>query len=88
LTSYGHRRIVGGVKRLTLRQARKRKGWTQHRLAEATRALGRLIDQRNISKIEAGDVGDVMNSTAETLELALGVPRGTLVFGREDRLAS
>lgn len=67
---------------MTLKQARERKGWSQQRLEEETRTLGRKVDQRNISKIESGGIEDVMNTTAETLEKALGIPRGTLVFGR------
>jgi transcriptional regulator with XRE-family HTH domain len=60
----------------TLKQARDAKGWTQEQLAAKSG-----VDQRVISKIERGAVGDVMNSTAAALEEALGVKRGTLAFG-------
>lgn len=60
----------------TLKQARDAKGWTQEQLAHRSG-----IDQRVISKIERGAVGDVMNSTAAALEAALGLKRGTLAFG-------
>lgn len=62
----------------TLKQARDDKGWTQEQL-EAESG----IDQRTISKIERGDVNDPQNSTVKALEEALGVRRGTLVFGEE-----
>lgn len=62
----------------TLRHAREGKEWTQERLAEESG-----IDQRTISKIERGDVEDPQNSTVKALETALGLKRGTLVFGRE-----
>lgn len=67
---------------MTLRAARDAKGWTQEQLEAASG-----IDQRNISKIENGDVVDPRNSTVEALEYALGLRRGTLVFGPEPREA-
>lgn len=73
-------------KHLTLKEARDAKGWSQERLEAATKALderGLGVDQRNISKIERGDIEDPMNSTVVLLETALGLQRGTLVFGRE-----
>lgn len=62
-------------KRLTLLEAREKKGWTQQKL-EAESG----VNQRNISKIERGEIRDPQNSTAEALERALGVERGTLIF--------
>ena len=62
----------------TLKAARLRKGWTQPQLAEKSG-----IDQRAISKIERGLVEDPQNSTVAALEEALGLKRGTLVFGSE-----
>ena len=62
----------------TLYEARTAKGWSQPELA---RRSG--IDQRVISKIECGGTDDPQNSTAAALEKALGLKRGTLVFGAE-----
>lgn len=64
------------MKKLTLQQARDAKEWTQEQLEAASG-----IDQRNISKIERGEISDPRNSTVEKLEEALGLKRGTLVFG-------
>lgn len=64
------------MKQLTLKQARTAKGWTQNTLAAKSG-----IDQTAISKIERGGCDDVMNSTAAALENALGLKRGTLLFG-------
>ena len=69
------------MKQRTLRQARTTKGWTQEQLAAASG-----IGQRVISKIECEEVGDVMNSTAAALEKALGLTRGSLVFGRRQEV--
>lgn len=94
MTDYAQARSVASVRRkhLTLREARDSRGWTQEELEAATKRvdlMGRGIDQRAISKIERGDVADPMNSTVVLLEMALEVPRGTLVFGREaEALAS
>lgn len=66
----------------TLKQAREDKGWTQQQLAERSG-----IEQQVISKIELGKTDDPQNSTAKALEQALGLKRGTLVFG-EEALAS
>lgn len=46
------------------------------------------VDQRAISKIECGAVEDPQNSTVKALEEALGLRRGTLVFGAQERMAS
>lgn len=80
---------------LTLQDARKRLGWSQEQLEAATAALAadrpdiyRTVDQRNISKIELGVVDDPRNSTVLTLEAALSVKRGTLVFGQREAMAS
>lgn len=73
-------------KHLTLKEARDAKGWTQERLEAETKSVDpdrKGVDQRAISKIERGEVEDPMNSTVVLLETALGVQRGTLVFGRE-----
>lgn len=62
----------------TLKQARDDKGWTQEQLAAESG-----VDQRAISKIERGAVEDPQNSTVKALEEALGLKRGTLIFGAE-----
>lgn len=66
------------MKRLTLKQAREKRQWTQEQLEAAT---GNKVDQQNISKIERGAIADPRNSTVEALELALEIARGTLIFG-------
>lgn len=76
-----YRRILSDVKYLTLKEARDARGWTQEQLEAATAKLGTRVDQRNISKLERGAIADPLNSTAAVLEQALGVKRGTLVFG-------
>jgi transcriptional regulator with XRE-family HTH domain len=65
------------TKRLTLHEARAAKDWTQEQLEAASG-----VDQRNISKIERGEITDPRSSTVEALERALGLRRGTLVFGQ------
>lgn len=69
------------MKQMTLREARMKKGWSQEDLEDATRRLGRLVKQQNISRLENGHVKDPNYSTVIALENALGVPRGTLAFG-------
>lgn len=64
------------MQRLTLRKARELKGWTQEQLEAASG-----IEQQVISKIERGGTDDPRNSTVEALETAMGLKRGTLVFG-------
>lgn len=66
------------MKHLTLRQARLGKGWTQE---ELERRSG--VPQARISAIESGETQDPQNRTVKALEGALGIRRGTLVFGRE-----
>lgn len=71
------------MKQLSLRQARAAKGWTQEQLEAASG-----IPQQTISKIENGATDDPQNSTVVALEQALGIRRGTLVFGDQERVAS
>jgi transcriptional regulator with XRE-family HTH domain len=77
---------------MTLKEARDSRNWTQQRLEAETQRVdsdGVGIDQRAISKIERGEVSDPMNSTVVLLEKALGLQRGTLVFGKKaESLAS
>lgn len=70
------------MKPLTLRKARTDRGWTQEQLVARARKFEHGITQSHISKIERGEIGDPSNSIVAALEKALGVPRGTLVFGR------
>lgn len=84
MTAYRYRRIFLSVKHLTLKQAREAKGWTQQDLEAATARRGSRVDQRSISKIERGGTDDPQNSTVAALEAALGLRRGTLVFGRQE----
>lgn len=62
---------------MTLRQARDAKGWTQAKLSQESG-----IAQSRIAEIETGDTRDPKNSTVTALEAALGLRRGTLVFGK------
>lgn len=80
---------------LTLQEARKRLGLSQAQLEAATAKLAAeqptvyvMVHQRNISKIENGLTDDPRNRTVLTLEAALSVKRGTLVFGQREALAS
>lgn len=66
------------MKHLTLKRARKAKGWTQEELEAASG-----VTQSAISRLERGEVPDPQNSTVDALERALALQRGTLVFGRE-----
>lgn len=65
-------------KHVTVKAARDTKGWTQEQLEQASG-----VNQSTISKLERGEVGDPQKSTVDALEDALGLQRGTLVFGRE-----
>lgn len=76
------------MKRLTLKQARQKRQWTQEQLEAATAARGNKVDQQNISAIERGAITDPRNSTVETLETALEVARGTLIFGQPTESAA
>lgn len=66
------------MKHLTLKQARDDKGWTQERLSEASG-----VPQAHISRLEQGITSNPKNNTVRELEQALGLRRGTLVFGEE-----
>lgn len=71
---------------MTLREARDAKDWSQARLADETKRVdadGEGVPQAHISKIERGDIIDPKNSTVTLIETALGLRRGTLVFGSE-----
>jgi transcriptional regulator with XRE-family HTH domain len=68
--------IFLSVKHLTLKRARIAKGLTQEELAAVSG-----VQQSAISKLERGDVSDPQKSTADALEDALGLQRGTLIFG-------
>lgn len=66
------------MKHLTLKQARDARGWTQAQLEEKSG-----VPQAHISRLEAGVTGNPSNNTVKDLEKALGLQRGTLVFGEE-----
>ena len=68
------------AKKLTLKQARDAKGLTQ----EALEALSG-VNQRNISKIERGDIADPLFSTGLALADALGLDPHALTFGEASR---
>lgn len=67
-----------------LRAAREGRGWDQKTLAKESG-----VDQATISRIEAGKTTNPSNTTVAALEEALGIPRGSLVFGPQaEALAS
>ena len=45
------------------------------------------VDQGHISRIERGEVNDPGNDTVKRLEAALGIKRGSLTFGAQERVA-
>lgn len=69
---------VSFVKHLTLQQARDAKGWTQKQLEDKSG-----VPQARISQIESGITRNPSNDTVKELEKALGLRRGTLIFGVE-----
>lgn len=66
------------MKHQTLRQARLDKELTQAELSDRSG-----VAQSRIAEIESGKTADPNNSTVKALEEALGLRRGTLVFGPE-----
>jgi transcriptional regulator with XRE-family HTH domain len=91
LTAYSNRNIFLGVKHKSLRAAREAKGWSQEHLADETKRVdpaGAGVDQAHISKLERSEITDPKNSTVAVLEAALGLGRGTLVFGDREEVAS
>lgn len=60
--------------RTTLTQARERCGWTPEELAEKS-----SVSRATIYRLESG--ATPAYGTVEKLEAALGLKRGTLVFG-------
>lgn len=78
LTEYVEQNIFLSVKHMTLKRARLKKGWRQEDLADASG-----VQQSGISKLERGSIVDPQKSTVDALEDALGLQRGTLVFGEE-----
>jgi len=61
---------------MTLREARTRKGWTQEQLEAASG-----IRQGSLSRLERSTDNPKLD-TVRTLEQALGLKPGSLVFGR------
>lgn len=70
------------MKNLNLRTARDGRGWTMDVLAKRSG-----ISKGTISRIESGEIVNPSNDTVTKLEQALGLRRGTLIFGqaREER---
>lgn len=66
------------MKSMTLKEARTKRGFTQEQLSAAAG-----VDQSVISRIERGENANPSHETVTKLEAALGLRRGTLVFGRE-----
>lgn len=81
MTHYPYRDSLLAVKHTTLREARRRRGLTQEQLEQASG-----VQQSVISRIERGDTFDPSWGTVTKLEDALGVRRGSLVFGDEAKL--
>ncbi len=71
------------VKQMTLRKAREKRGWTQEQLEDASG-----VDQGVISRLERGESANPTNDTVVKLETALGLERGTLVFGNHIKALS
>lgn len=59
--------------------ARERRQWTMEQLAERSG-----VNKGTISRIESGQISNPSNDTVKNLETALGLQRGTLVFGQGD----
>ena len=64
--------------RLTLRAARRQRGWTHEHLARAA-----SIHRATVYRLEAGDIRNPSTATVAALEDALGLSRGTLAFGAD-----
>lgn len=64
------------MKAITLREARRQKGWTQVQLAEAAG-----IDQTTVSTIERGAVRNPSWDVVRRMSKALGVRPEALLFG-------
>lgn len=64
------------MKPVTLRDARERKKWTQEQL-EAESGVSQSV----ISRLETDANANPTLAVITKLEAALGVPRGSLVFG-------
>lgn len=71
------------MKSLTLREARKQKGWTQDVLAAKSG-----INQTTISCIETGGVTRPAFITVVKLAAALGIDPRVLRFGQSEAMAS
>lgn len=77
MTAYATRRIFVLVKRMTLAEARRRKGLTQDVLAERAG-----VDQTTISSLETGRKASPKFDTVVRLAKALDVEPGQLRFER------
>jgi transcriptional regulator with XRE-family HTH domain len=69
--------------RMTLKAARRKRGWNLEQLAKASG-----VHFSTISRLERGETKP-MHDTVTALEQALGLKRGTLLFGvQAEALAS
>lgn len=72
-----HCRNIPSVNGTDLKTARDRRGWTMDELAQRSG-----VSKATISRIEAGEVSNPSNDTVASLETALKLRRGSLVFGQ------
>lgn len=63
------------MKQHTLREAREAKGWTLTELADRAG-----VNKGTVSRLESGDITNPSHDTVTSLERALRLPRGSLVF--------
>jgi transcriptional regulator with XRE-family HTH domain len=68
------------MKRMTLKAARLARQWTQDQLAAESG-----VSQASIVKYERDADADPAVSVVDKLENALGLRRGTLIFGRQQQ---
>jgi transcriptional regulator with XRE-family HTH domain len=66
------------MKRMTLREAREQKGWTQEQLEDVSG-----VSQSTIVRLETSPDANPTVSVLQRLEKALGLKRGALMVGRE-----
>src|SRR6266851_4983897 len=67
-----------------IKRLRDAKGWKQHHLASAVKALGAFGSVSNVSKIETGQAGAVSTDSYEAIADALEVPRQAILSGSDD----
>lgn len=67
---------------LTLKAARDKRGWTLQRLAEESG-----VNKSTVNRLERGETMPMLG-TANALEDALGLKRGSILFGAPEAVAS